>query len=641
MTNLNKKFAEFKKRKKKSDLEKKFEKFKKTPKKPQRARLFSSNSHKKKKDTSEPKKIKKRKPHKSKTSVKISFLARLFGSKPHSQKNEPVDKKKTNKKLEKKAPVRKQPKTEIDGTKSPEKNRRGSTKKEKKPFFAGLFRKKHEKSQLKLEKQLEELKKKKPIEVKSDAMDSNTLDDKQKTEIDASAVKKQKNLKIDSEPKRDSVFMKLFRPKKDKVEKLGEKIQKEKEDLKKTQLKSVVRSREDIKKEQKKKEQQQVVKSDVSKKTENEQPKKKRLRDLFRKPADNEQVQESEIRQIFRKKAREKKKKISASARKRKLVDYLEKSGLEMDQQRLSKIIVYVAAALSSLISSVYLYFNLVNKASLLGLLLQILLAWMLAFVVFWGLTWVTVRIYLDLLMFNRKLSLEEVLPDFLQLTSANLRAGMPIDRSLWFAVRPRFGVLAHEIEDVAKRTLSGEDLRDALLDFAQKYDSQILLRSVYLLNEGMEAGGDVADLLNKIALNIQEMRGMKKEMAANVTTYVIFISFAAMIAAPFLFGLSSQLLYIVQSIATDVASSSSGQTSSSVGLSINISAETIKLSDYQIFAYISLAVSSFFSGVIVATIKKGNVKEGLHYIPFFMGVSIVVYTIANYILAKVFGSMF
>ena len=75
---------------------------------------------------------------------------------------------------------------------------------------------------------------------------------------------------------------------------------------------------------------------------------------------------------------------------------------------------------------------------------------------------------------------IEENLPDYLEFTSANLRAGMPIDRALWFAVRPRFGVLAKEIEDVAKRTLAGEDLHVALVDFAKKYDSQILLRSVY-----------------------------------------------------------------------------------------------------------------------------------------------------------------
>jgi len=354
----------------------------------------------------------------------------------------------------------------------------------------------------------------------------------------------------------------------------------------------------------------------------------------------SDEEQEQDIRKLFRKKAKEKKVKFTAAERRRRLDDYLEKGGLEIDQHIIAKRIFYISLVLTLVLTAAYVYMNVVQDATISGIFLQVLVIWILGFLVMWGASWVFFRIYLDLLMFKRKLSVEEVLPDFLQLTSANLRAGMPIDRALWFAVRPRFGVLAKEIEDTAKRTLAGEDLNEALLNFAHKYDSQILTRSVYLLNEGMAAGGDVADLLNKIALNIQEMRGMKKEMSANVTTYVIFISFASMTAAPFLFGLSGQLLQIVQSISSDVAASG-GAPQGGIGLSINMSSETIKMSDFQIFVYLSLIISSIFSAIIVATIKKGNVKEGLQYIPIFVMVSLIVYFMASKILAAMFGGFF
>ncbi len=42
-----------------------------------------------------------------------------------------------------------------------------------------------------------------------------------------------------------------------------------------------------------------------------------------------------------------------------------------------------------------------------------------------------------------------------------------------------------------------------------------------------MESGGEIGELLNKIAINIQETRIRKKEMAASVMTYAIFIGFA------------------------------------------------------------------------------------------------------------------
>ncbi len=364
---------------------------------------------------------------------------------------------------------------------------------------------------------------------------------------------------------------------------------------------------------------------------------------LFKKKPKKEspdEVQEKDIRKLFRAKDKEKKKKITAAERKRKLVMYLEKSGLELDQQQLSKRLFYASIGITLLFTFLYVYLDVSSESTVAGIFGHVLILWTLGLLCVWGIVWIIFRIYLDLLIFRRKLSIEEVLPDFLQLTSANLRAGMPIDRALWFAVRPRFGVLAKEIEDVAKRTIAGEALDQALLDFAKRYDSQTLLRSVYLLNEGMDAGGDVGDLLNKIAINITEMRGMRKEMAANVMTYVIFITFASIVAAPALFSLSNQLLTIVQKIAGNVAGST-GTQSTGFGLTINISDDTISLTNYKIFAYICLTMTSVFSAVIVATIKKGNVKEGLQYIPIFIIVALIVFFIGSHVLGMVFAGMF
>ena len=79
---------------------------------------------------------------------------------------------------------------------------------------------------------------------------------------------------------------------------------------------------------------------------------------------------------------------------------------------------------------------------------------------------------------FKKRLELEFVLADYLQLVAANLNAGMPIDQALWYAVRERFGVLAEEVEIVARKVMGGVDLEDALIGFAKSYDSDILKKS-------------------------------------------------------------------------------------------------------------------------------------------------------------------
>jgi flagellar protein FlaJ len=228
---------------------------------------------------------------------------------------------------------------------------------------------------------------------------------------------------------------------------------------------------------------------------------------------------------------------------------------------------------------------------------------------------WLLFYLALDIAIFKRRQKLEEVLPDFLQLTSSNIRAGMTIDQALWFAIRPRFGVLANEIEEVAKRTFAGEPLDMALQHFVRKFDSKILERSINLLIEGLRAGGEIGALLTKISSNIQETNIMKKEMAANVTTYVIFISFATVLAAPFLFGMAYQLIIVIQEVFSRV-NIAPGAVS---GFPVTISEGVISPGDFMTFAIVSLLITSLFSSMIISTIKKGNVKGGIKYVPIFM----------------------
>lgn len=326
------------------------------------------------------------------------------------------------------------------------------------------------------------------------------------------------------------------------------------------------------------------------------------------------------------------------SKRRHKLKFFLNRAGVEAEPNVVYKRIFTISILITLLLSGVVMFIFAVKIPSTVAYLVTaILFLWTAGFLLILVLIWSLLYAYLDLQIFKRKVELEEVLPDFLQLTAANIRAGLPIDKALWYAIRPRFGVLAREIEMVAKETMAGKDLKDALKEFSMKYDSAILQRSVNLLIEGLEAGGEIGDLLNKISLNIQELRILHKEMAANVTTYIIFISFANVIAAPFLLALSNQLIKIVSQLSSRIDTSAAGTS----GLGVSFGGSAITSGDFQIFAVVSLAITSFFSSIIIATIKKGNIKGGLKYIPMFIISSIVLFFMANFLLTMLFGSFF
>jgi len=245
----------------------------------------------------------------------------------------------------------------------------------------------------------------------------------------------------------------------------------------------------------------------------------------------------------------------------------------------------------------------------------------------------------LDLKIYNRKKEVEEVLADFLLLTSANVRAGMTIDKALWHAVRPRFGILAREIEMVAKRTLSGDDLESALNEFAESYDSVLLKRSVSLLVEGLNAGGEIAGLLNNIALNIQETQIIRKEMSSAVTTYAIFIQFATIFAAPFLFALAGELLKVVSKLSQVVDVDEGIMSQSGFAFSFGGGGGLV-YSDFLIFAMVTLIATSIISNIIVSTIKKGDAREALTSVPGTLAVSLALFFTISHFLGQFLGGV-
>lgn len=313
----------------------------------------------------------------------------------------------------------------------------------------------------------------------------------------------------------------------------------------------------------------------------------------------------------------------------------LESAGWSVTQPVLERRVFQAAVFINVLIAAYFVYrFGFVEQYPLLSITSIVVVAWVITFFFVLSGCWFMLFVFLDVRAYNRTASIEEVLPDFLQLTAANLRAGMTPDHALWYAVRPKFGALTEEIALTAKDVMTGEELSIALQKLSRRYKSPMLTRSMNLLVEGMNAGGDLADVLNNVAINIQETRILNKEMSANILTYVIFIAAAVMFAAPILLALAQQLLLTLGAVTAglDIPSGVS-----SFGLftlqSISISAD-----DFQVFAYVMLGITSLFSAMIVAIIQKGSVEAGIKYIPAFILVSLLMFWLASALLGQFFA---
>ena len=144
------------------------------------------------------------------------------------------------------------------------------------------------------------------------------------------------------------------------------------------------------------------------------------------------------------KKQREKiqEKKALTQERKQKLRFYLEKASLGIDPDTISKKIFNICVIINLIISALLIYhFSTTYGITWTTILASIAALWILVFVVLLFILWALFYLTVDLKIFKRKTDIEEVLPDYLQLTASNINAGMTIDKSWWYAVRPKFGV--------------------------------------------------------------------------------------------------------------------------------------------------------------------------------------------------------
>ena len=244
--------------------------------------------------------------------------------------------------------------------------------------------------------------------------------------------------------------------------------------------------------------------------------------------------------------------------------------------------------------------------------------------------------VVVDFQITKRKQKIESLFPDFLHSVASNIRAGMPTDRAIWQAVTPQFGVLGKEIEIVAKRNMTGVELGEALIDFSKRYESKLLRRSISLINEGINAGSKLEDLLKTLAINLEDLQLRRREMAANLTSYIFFISFAVMIAAPLMFGFAVQFLNIIRSIGESVSTDATSGTA----LAINFSANAVAQSDFITFCVLSLLVSSVMASIIVSQIQTGKIINALPRIPVFFIVTLLLFFGSSKLLKIIFSSI-
>ncbi len=228
---------------------------------------------------------------------------------------------------------------------------------------------------------------------------------------------------------------------------------------------------------------------------------------------------------------------------------------------------------------------------------------------------------------------IENVLPDALQLMAMNLKAGMTAEKAILLAARPEFGVVfENELLKASKEVLGGKDIKGALMEMAKRIKSDQFHRTVSILVEGIESGGELSNLLNQISEDLRNQKIVQQDIQTNVMTYGIFIFFAAGIGAPLLYSISTFLVGVLndQFSRFDVS-----QTAPGISL---FRGDVLLSSEFLLFfSMTAILITSIFSSLIIGVIKSGRGKDGVKFIPILLFISISIFFLVRILVSGAF----
>ncbi len=227
---------------------------------------------------------------------------------------------------------------------------------------------------------------------------------------------------------------------------------------------------------------------------------------------------------------------------------------------------------------------------------------------------------------------MEIVFPDFLQLISSNLKAGIPIDKAIVISSRKEFSPLDEQINQFGRDIVTGKPVELAMKEMSVRINSEKISKTINLIITGMRSGGNLATLLEQTSANLKERQYVEKRAASNIIMYIILILFAVGVGAPILFSLSTVLVGVLTQILSGIPEVQTSVATPFAFTSINISSAFITY-----FAVFFIITIDILGSMVIGLVQKGEEREGLKYsIPLIL-LSLTMFFLLKLVLASYF----
>jgi hypothetical protein len=160
------------------------------------------------------------------------------------------------------------------------------------------------------------------------------------------------------------------------------------------------------------------------------------------------------------------------------------------------------------------------------------------------------------------------------------------------------------------------------------------------MILESLRYGGAMADLLEQISKDMRNQQLTQKEVSGQLFMYSIFIAFAGLIAAPVLYGLTSQMIVVTDEVWKGILTQNPGGLPTTGISFLKPSPPKITPQTYHDFSLVSIIIITGFASLIMSAISSGSAIKGLKYLPVFIIIGIMIFFVMQAIIASMFASI-
>jgi flagellar protein FlaJ len=222
----------------------------------------------------------------------------------------------------------------------------------------------------------------------------------------------------------------------------------------------------------------------------------------------------------------------------------------------------------------------------------------------------------------RRTRSLETEYPALMRDISLSVKSGMTLKDAISIAAKGQYGALTPAIKQIDSMISWGISSEDALLNFAKKYPTVLIRRTIFTLIEASRMGGQLGDILEGVSTDLEETKALERRRSSETKPYlmVCYVSYFVFLAVILI--MSYVFLPMMQE-AAEVATG--GALPGGLGR-FAVSEEDMAL--YNRLFFNALVIQGFFAGIVTGKIGEGKAVAGLKHSVFFIIVAVIAYTL-------------